>query len=97
MAPGGGGMYRDVVESRTALADYGIAPTETDSRNPPSRKSPAVVGGKPGVHELLECPVCRSVMYPPIHQVHSYIVELITLKMLNLYCQESILYFDFKD
>lgn len=70
MAPGGG-TYRDVVESRTALADYGTAPTETESRNPPTRKSAAAVGGKPGVHELLECPVCLSVMYPPIHQCPS--------------------------
>lgn len=23
-----------------------------------------------GVHELLECPVCTNLMYPPIHQVH---------------------------
>lgn len=74
MAPGGS-VYQDVLESRTTFADYGIAPTEMEFRNSTFRKSASVGGGKVGgmasnsaVHELLECPVCLNLMYPPIHQ-----------------------------
>ncbi|THF93938.1 hypothetical protein TEA_017628 [Camellia sinensis var. sinensis] len=79
MAPGGS-VYQDVLESRTAFADYGIAPTEMEFRNSTFRKSASVGGGKVGgmasnsaVHELLECPVCLNLMYPPIHQTKRYL------------------------
>ncbi|CAK9172909.1 unnamed protein product [Ilex paraguariensis] len=72
MAPGGG-VYQDIIESRTAYADYGIAPANGELSSP-FRKSATVVGRRLGmasnssVHELLECPVCITLMYPPIHQ-----------------------------
>lgn len=75
MAPGGNN-YQDIVDSRTSFADYGIAPESSEFKGSPFRKSVSVaVGGKHGagsntaVHELLECPVCLNMMYPPIHQV----------------------------
>uniref|UniRef100_A0A0V0IHT6 Putative ovule protein n=1 Tax=Solanum chacoense TaxID=4108 RepID=A0A0V0IHT6_SOLCH len=78
MAPGGSN-YQDIGDSRSAYADYGIAPESAEFKNSPFRKAAAVVGGKNGagsnsaVHELLECPVCMNPMYPPIHQVDSSI------------------------
>lgn len=76
MAPGGGGVYQDVIESNSAaFSDYGIiAPENMEFQSSIIRKS-AAVGAKMGmasnsaVHELLECPVCMNIMYPPIHQV----------------------------
>jgi E3 ubiquitin-protein ligase SIAH1 len=44
---------------------------------PHSPKPNVVVSSS--VRELLECPVCLSAMYPPIHQVHIY-------HLLNLFC-----------
>jgi E3 ubiquitin-protein ligase SIAH1 len=40
---------------------------------PHSPKSNVVVSKS--VQELLECPVCLSAMYPPIHQVHIHIIH----------------------
>ncbi|KAK3042238.1 hypothetical protein RJ639_001833 [Escallonia herrerae] len=72
MAPGGG-SYQDVIESNAAFADYGIAPANLGFESTPSRKSAATCGKRgiasnTAVHELLECPVCLNLMYPPIHQ-----------------------------
>lgn len=59
----GGGAYEGV-----------IAPESFESRSMPSRKASILTGAKNGaasntsVHELLECPVCMNIMYPPIHQ-----------------------------
>jgi len=95
MAPGSG-VYHDVLESRAVSTDYGIVPTEMEFRSSPFRKCGAAVSGKRGmasnsaVHELLECPVCLNVMYPPIHQVYSCVFETGNLKMLDiLYHREN--------
>ncbi|WMV56493.1 hypothetical protein MTR67_049878 [Solanum verrucosum] len=72
----GGSSYQDIGDSHNAYADYGIAPKTSESKSSPFRKSTAVniIGGNHGtrsntaVHELLECPVCMNLMYPPIHQ-----------------------------
>lgn len=80
MAPGGS-SYQDIGDSRSAYADYGIAPENAEPKSSPFRKSTAVniIGGNHGtrsntaVHELLECPVCMNLMYPPIHQVGSHV------------------------
>ncbi|KAL2487855.1 E3 ubiquitin-protein ligase [Forsythia ovata] len=51
-----------------------IAPDSVESRTFPSRKASTLIGAKRGaasntaVHELLECPICMNIMYPPIHQ-----------------------------
>ncbi|GLT84786.1 hypothetical protein SLE2022_030000 [Rubroshorea leprosula] len=39
--------------------------------NSNSAVSSAVHPGTTSVHELLECPVCTNLMYPPIHQCHN--------------------------
>lgn len=72
MAPGGN-AYQDVTESRGTLADYGMKASNMEVSSSAFRKC-ASVGGRPGmasdsaVHDLLECPVCMNLMYPPIHQ-----------------------------
>lgn len=73
MAPGGS-TYKEVLESHSTVADYDIAITKADANLTPA-KAATVLGGKRGfstpngVHDLLECPVCTSLMYPPIYQV----------------------------
>ncbi|XP_009770383.1 E3 ubiquitin-protein ligase SINAT2-like [Nicotiana sylvestris] len=75
MAPGGS-SYQVIGDSHNVYADYGIAPENAEPKSSPFRKSTAVniIGGNHGtrsntaVHELLECPVCMNLMYPPIHQ-----------------------------
>lgn len=68
MAPGGG-VWKDVIESRPKMLKYDVATTKMD------KNITRVATGKHGiqstnsVHELLECPVCTTLMYPPIHQV----------------------------
>ena len=77
MAPGGG-ICKDVIESRLAFADYDMATSSSDLRGSPLRKAATGLGGNLGatstnnVHELLECPVCLNLMYPPIYQVGSH-------------------------
>ncbi|KAK8972499.1 hypothetical protein V6N11_081614 [Hibiscus sabdariffa] len=72
MAPGGSAC-KEVVESHSPVADYDIASTKTES-NPTTMKNAVSFVGKHGIHsnngvyELLECPVCTNLMYPPIHQ-----------------------------
>ncbi|KAJ9697827.1 hypothetical protein PVL29_007109 [Vitis rotundifolia] len=73
MAPGGG-ICKEVCESRSAYADYDVPTANLELRSSPFRKATTGVGGKhgmpstSGVHELLECPVCMDLMHPPIHQ-----------------------------
>lgn len=73
MAPGGSAC-KEVVESDNMVTNYDI---KAES-NTALTKTSVCLGGKQGiysnngVHELLECPVCTSLMYPPIHQVCSY-------------------------
>ncbi|KAJ9695567.1 hypothetical protein PVL29_010848 [Vitis rotundifolia] len=75
MAPGGS-TYKEVLESHSTVTDYDIAMTKADTNLTPA-KTTAGLGGKKGisspngVHELLECPVCTSLMYPPIYQCPS--------------------------
>lgn len=76
MAPGGGSC-KEVIESRVTFADYDMATSSADLRGSPLRKTATALGGNLGstsmndVHELLECPVCVNLMYPPIYQVDS--------------------------
>lgn len=76
MAPGGG-ILKEVIESRIPFADYDMATSNAELRGSPCRKATTGFGGNLGtnsnndVHELLECPVCMTLMYPPIYQVSS--------------------------
>ncbi|CAK9169949.1 unnamed protein product [Ilex paraguariensis] len=71
MAPGGG--VCKVVESHPKYANYDITAAKAEKRST-QIKSNSGWGEKHGmpstngVHELLECPVCKNLMYPPIHQ-----------------------------
>lgn len=81
MAPGGN-SYKMGSESRMPV-DCGITPENGDFRSSPHRKVGVVTGGKVGtplksaVQDLLECPICLNIMYPPIHQVGSLMVFLV--------------------
>lgn len=73
MAPGGS-TYKEVLESHSTVTDYDIAMTKADTNLTPAKTTAGLSGKKGisspnGVHELLECPVCTSLMYPPIYQV----------------------------
>ncbi|MBA0551228.1 hypothetical protein Golob_022122 [Gossypium lobatum] len=80
MAPGGSAC-KEVIESHSPVADYDIASAKSESNNATSTtttttmKTSVNLVGKHGIHsnngvyELLECPVCTNLMYPPIHQV----------------------------
>ncbi|KAL1121284.1 hypothetical protein V6Z11_D01G221800 [Gossypium hirsutum] len=79
MAPGGNAC-KEVIESHSPVADYDIASAKSESNNATSTTTTATMKtsvnlvGKHGIHsnngvyELLECPVCTNLMYPPIHQ-----------------------------
>lgn len=72
MAPGGG-VCKEVAESYPKYAKYDAQTTNLEKNNAPNKT--AVSHRMPltnGVHELLECPVCISFMYPPIFQVCFY-------------------------
>ena len=70
MAPGGSAC-KEVLESHPTVSDYDIGTAKAVDNSTTTK----VLGGKQGVysnngvHELLECPVCTNLMYPPIHQV----------------------------
>lgn len=65
--------YEGIIEGCSSDNDVAIESIEFAS---PHRKISPFNGAKRGgtsntaVHELLECPVCMNVMYPPIHQVN---------------------------
>lgn len=73
MVPGGG-VYKEVVESFTKPVKYDAGMAKMEKYNAPSRN---VVGSVKyhrisltnGVHELLECRDCTSLMCPTIYQV----------------------------
>lgn len=73
MAPGV--RSEGVLEYCLTVPDYDMAMAKSETGGALSKPTHGL-GGKHGlystngVHELLECPVCTSLMYPPIHQVH---------------------------
>ncbi|XP_059627306.1 E3 ubiquitin-protein ligase SINAT2-like [Cornus florida] len=62
-----------IIEPCTATADYGKEHSDAEIRSSTDTNS-TTVGGKYGMmantvlHNLLECPVCMNLMYPPIYQ-----------------------------
>lgn len=90
MAPGGSAC-KEVVESHSIIADYGLATmkAETNTTSNASKTTNTVIGKHGisttnGVHELLECPVCTSLMYPPIHQVRFLFLVIVTQPIFEL-------------
>jgi len=77
MAPGGG-IFKEVLESHLLTSDYETGKAKSEAKiNSTLTKSTSVglngkhgTSSKNGVHDLLGCPVCKNLMYPPIHQVH---------------------------
>lgn len=83
MAPGGS-TFKEVLESYSTTSDYDVA-VKSESTSAVTKAASGLgrkvaVYSTNGVHELLECPVCTNLMYPPIHQVclqyevHTYFV-----------------------
>ncbi|KAL8258674.1 hypothetical protein R6Q59_026627 [Mikania micrantha] len=67
MAPGGSAC-KDVIESHPKTLKYDVAITKTDKSVTRIATGKHGMQSTNGVHELLECPVCTTLMYPPIHQ-----------------------------
>jgi len=73
MAPGGR-ICKEVLESLTSVSECETVTSKAEVKSSASSRMILPSGGKlgisstNGVHELLECPVCLSSMYPPIHQ-----------------------------
>lgn len=79
MSPGGN-FYEDVIESHITSGDSDdLATSNAELRSSPFKKTVSCLSGNlemastNDVHELLECPVCMNLMYPPIYQVISHI------------------------
>jgi len=75
MAPGSS-VFKEVLESHLMSSDYEMGKAKSEAKsNSTSTKSSIGLSGKSGissnngVYELLGCPVCKNLMYPPIHQV----------------------------
>lgn len=76
MAPGGS-IFKEVLESHLMSSDYETGKAKSEAKiNSTLTKSTSVglngkngTSSKNGVHDLLGCPVCKNLMYPPIHQV----------------------------
>lgn len=68
MAPGGSAC-KDVIESHPKTLKYDVAVTKIDKNVTRIASGKHGMQSTNGVHELLECPVCTTLMYPPIYQV----------------------------
>ncbi|KAF4361348.1 hypothetical protein G4B88_005138 [Cannabis sativa] len=73
----GGGFCKEMIESHVTYGDCDASSATTSNlelRNSPFKKGVLTLSENIGiasnndVHELLECPVCMNLMYPPIHQ-----------------------------
>ena len=68
---------KEVTESCTTSMDSDLATSSAELGSSTYRKADPGLGGNPerpsnnDVHDLLECPVCMNLMYPPIYQVCS--------------------------
>lgn len=75
----GGSFCREMIESHISYGDFDAAPSNAEARSSPFKKAASSLSGNLGiastndVHELLECPVCMNLMYPPIYQVLPHI------------------------
>lgn len=72
MAPGGS-TFKEVLDSHSVVSEYDVA-VKSESTSTVTKASyglgkKVAVYSTNGVHELLECPGCTNLMYPPIHQV----------------------------
>lgn len=70
-----GSFCREVIEAHISCGDSDVATSNAEARSSPFKKAASSLSGNLGmastndVHELLECPVCMNLMYPPIYQV----------------------------
>ena len=70
----GVGDNEDVMEAHSKFLRYDVVMAKADKTNMVTKSTSrsAEKHTKPsnnGVYELLECPMCTNLMYPPIHQV----------------------------
>ena len=74
MSPGGA-FCPEMTESSINYGDSDATSSNAELRSSPFNKIASSLSGNLGttsnsdVHELLECPVCMNLMYPPIYQV----------------------------
>ncbi|KAL9674383.1 hypothetical protein QQ045_030655 [Rhodiola kirilowii] len=72
MAPGGSTL-KEVIETHLISEDYGRPMAKSEVTTATTKVTSSLISkhglsSTNGVNELLECPVCTSLMYPPIHQ-----------------------------
>lgn len=87
MAPGSS-VFKEVLESHLLSSEYETGKAKSEARSNSSTFSKSSVSSngkngissKNGVQDLLGCPVCKNLMYPPIHQVQcSQFVSLFSI------------------
>lgn len=87
-----GSLSKGMIESRLSSADYENANLEMLPRSGPLRKCTTSLEGSyktpvyEDVQELLECPVCMTIMYPPIYQVY---FSNISYKLIILFFEKK--------
>lgn len=93
MAPGGS-VFNEVLESHLISSDYETGKAKYEAKSSSTfTKSSAGLNGKNGissknsVYDLLECPVCKNLMYPPIHQVQC--LQFLFLFPIFLVCSKT--------
>ncbi|KAE9593908.1 putative aminoacyltransferase, E1 ubiquitin-activating enzyme [Lupinus albus] len=74
MAPGGS-AFKEVIVSHLISSDYETSKAKSEAKSNITMTKSVVglnrkngISSKNGVHDLLECAVCKNLMYPPIHQ-----------------------------
>lgn len=84
MAPGGSAYKEALLSSNSTTGlDYEVIMAKVEaSSNKPAKATSGSIGkygihNSNGVYELLECPVCTNLMYPPIHQVCATLPSLL--------------------
>lgn len=76
----------NMLGSQISFTDHDAASSELLSRRSNCGKVATGLGGSAwtplneDVHDLLECPVCVNLMYPPIYQVNLFLSSYYTLK-----------------
>lgn len=97
MAPGGG-VCKVVVESHPKYVKYDVVLAKAEKNNTPIKNAVGLaekhrMPSTNGVHELLECPVCMSLMYPPIYQVCTYFTFSPIHTHMHTYLELNLLIF----
>ncbi|KAH6812546.1 hypothetical protein C2S51_026308 [Perilla frutescens var. frutescens] len=90
MAPGGG-AFKEAVESHSKQSSYKMSVMKAESGTVKTSMLLAEKHSIHGVHELLQCPTCADLMYPPIHQCPNGHTLCENCKRVNNCCPTCLL------